>query len=322
MTSFTDLSTSVADFITINHIAVDHVNDSLLLVADDSALFHSDGMYAPMLLAGNQSDQSYATGMGAAVRFDFITSFAQTNDTDILIADSNNFCVRKFERATTSVSAFIGLCQTQGDTVGSSLTARLRSITAMIWDEENDILYISDNNAGTQKLKSWNQETDMVEFVAFISGSATVQSLTMPYYSLPNYIIVILGNQIEMLHLNQSTPTRYFNSSDIAPGTVEDVVSLAPHIYAASTENKIVVFYTITNTSYVVCDGNGNNTDGTMVNCAINTPTKMAFDDDVLYIAANGKIRLLEGELSVCSRLRITKQKRYCGLQHVLLKDL
>ena len=97
---------------------LDRYRPGYLLYTEETALMTSDGT-TTHLIAGNSTQYGYREGVGAEARFTYIYGFAQISEKLVVVADSNNNCLRLIDRSTNKTSVFSGLCESRGYEDGS-----------------------------------------------------------------------------------------------------------------------------------------------------------------------------------------------------------
>ena len=97
---------------------LDRYRPGYLLYTEETALMTSDGT-TTHLIAGNSTKYGYREGVGDEARFTYIYGFAQISEKLVVVADSNNNCLRLIDRSTNKTSVFSGLCESRGYKDGS-----------------------------------------------------------------------------------------------------------------------------------------------------------------------------------------------------------
>ena len=97
---------------------LDRYRPGFIVYNDYSALMTSDGA-TTHLIAGNSTQEGYREGVGAEARFYPITGFAQISEELVVVADSDNHCLRLIDRSTNKTSVFSGQCKSFGYKGGS-----------------------------------------------------------------------------------------------------------------------------------------------------------------------------------------------------------
>ena len=92
---------------------LDRYRPGYLLYTDLTTLMTIDGT-TTHLIAGNSTQWGYREGVGAEARFNYIPGFAQISEKLVVVADSNNNCLRLINRSTNKTSEFSGQCQSEG----------------------------------------------------------------------------------------------------------------------------------------------------------------------------------------------------------------
>ena len=97
---------------------LDRYRPGYLLYTEETALMTSDGT-TTHVIAGNSTQYGYREGVGDEARFTYIYGFAQISEKLVVVADSNNNCLRLIDRSTNKTSVFSGLCESRGYEDGS-----------------------------------------------------------------------------------------------------------------------------------------------------------------------------------------------------------
>ena len=97
----------------VYHMELDRYRPGFIVYTHKYTLMTSDGT-TTYLIAGNSAQGGYREGVGADARFYRITGFAQITEKLVVVADVNNHCMRRIDRATNKTSVFSGKCKSQG----------------------------------------------------------------------------------------------------------------------------------------------------------------------------------------------------------------
>ena len=97
----------------VYHMELDRYRPGFIVYTHKYTLMTSDGT-TTYLIAGNSAQGGYREGVGADARFYRITGFAQITEKLVVVADVNNHCMRRIDRATNNTSVFSGQCKSQG----------------------------------------------------------------------------------------------------------------------------------------------------------------------------------------------------------------
>lgn len=301
--------TSDADFESeIFYVEVDVVDPSKLLVADGCALVISDGTSASTVLAGRPKPGWYAEGNGVGgnpdndVLFNDITAFVQLGTTQVILVDSDNFCVRKYDRTTFAVSLVAGQCgATAMDTDGTGAAVRFGKLAAALRDVSNpDTLYLADHTH--KKIKTLTISSGLVAEFGSLSRPTLVTALAWPSTTLSQTMLVIEVGKIRQADTSSGAePTTFFENPVIDDVGVTDIVYLNHNVYVVTDykEKRVAIFDQLTDEVVTVCTGADSDNDGTADTCTISDPTIMLLVNGNLYIASGKKIRYIGGKYFV-----------------------
>ena len=97
----------------VDHMELDRYRPGFIIFTNEHALMTSDRR-TTHLIAGSSNQRGYREGLGADAWFWDITGFAQISEKLVVVADSNNHCMRLMDRTTNNTSAFSGQCKPHG----------------------------------------------------------------------------------------------------------------------------------------------------------------------------------------------------------------
>ena len=92
---------------------LDRYRPGYLLYTDLTTLMTIDGT-TTHLIAGNSARKGYREGVGAEAWFTYIAGFAQISEKLVVVADTENNCLRLIDRSTNKTSVFSGRCKSRG----------------------------------------------------------------------------------------------------------------------------------------------------------------------------------------------------------------
>ena len=92
---------------------LDRYRPGYLVYTDDRSLRTGDST-TTHLIAGNFTQRGYREGVGAEARFTYIFGFAQISEKLVVVADTENSCLRLIDRSTNKTSVFSGQCKSRG----------------------------------------------------------------------------------------------------------------------------------------------------------------------------------------------------------------
>ena len=129
----------------VRHMELDRYRPGFIVYIDKHALMTSDGT-TTHLIAGNFTQRGYREGVGADARFNFMTGFVQISEKLVVVADSNNHCMRLIDRTTNKTSLFSGQCQSEGYEDGRPGQFRYPRSVVMDQRDKNQLLITDSRN--------------------------------------------------------------------------------------------------------------------------------------------------------------------------------
>ena len=96
------------------HMELDRYRPGYIVYPDKHALMTSNGT-TTHLIAGSSTQEGYREGVGADARFNDIGGFTQISVKLVVVADTDNNCMRLIDRTTNTTSSFSGQCKSDGD---------------------------------------------------------------------------------------------------------------------------------------------------------------------------------------------------------------
>lgn len=161
----------------------------------------------------------YKEGAGSSARFHYVSAMEFISQTQLVVADKENHCIRLISMlATPESERFAGTCQTSDDRDGNRLSeALLNDITDMEFDARNGKLYMNDYKAG--KLKVLLLSSDQVQTCHLWSHEALYMLLMSP-----TQLSFTFRHGISMLNLESSTEHDEVGSTNegLSDGAYED----------------------------------------------------------------------------------------------------
>ena len=130
------------------HIEADLFMSGNMLYADIYALYSTNG--AQTMVVVGQTHRfpplDYTEGKGINATFSRITSFAQINTSQVLVADSQRGCIRLLDRNTNQTQQFVGICKkTSCDTPQANKNishSRFGEISGFVYHHQQQVIYI------------------------------------------------------------------------------------------------------------------------------------------------------------------------------------
>lgn len=103
-------------------------------------------MFLFVWILGNENDSTFDNGIGHAAYFAVVHDVTQYKDgAEIIVADSNNYCIRRVNRENREVSTFAGQCSEPllGEWKGTmpATQARLTRPVASLYMKKTNVFY-------------------------------------------------------------------------------------------------------------------------------------------------------------------------------------
>ena len=132
-----------------SYLERDLANPHYLLSCLDNAIVSIDLVTkTAFAISGLPTEPAYVEGIGSEARYSGPLSLVQVDRSTIIIADTQNFCLRQIDRDTMNTSTFAGECENYGtaqnDATVTRENLRLMSPQALIYDKTNQSLYLAD----------------------------------------------------------------------------------------------------------------------------------------------------------------------------------
>jgi len=107
-----------------------------ILFIDRYALRTTNG-FSVSTIAGSPTTSGYSNSSGTSGLFSYLHGFYQKNMTHVIVADSDNACLRMVDRTNGHISQFAGTCQSAGHRNGRVGYAHLSYPRKMLLDKTN-----------------------------------------------------------------------------------------------------------------------------------------------------------------------------------------
>ena len=133
----------------VRHMELDRYRPGFIVYIDKHTLKTYDGT-TTHLIAGSSTQTGYREGVGADARFNFMTGFVQISEKLVVVADSNNHCMRLIDRTTNKTSLFSGQCQSEGYEDGRPGQFRYPRSVVMDQRDKNQLLITDSGNAAVR----------------------------------------------------------------------------------------------------------------------------------------------------------------------------
>ncbi len=265
----------------------------------------------------------YADGIGSEARFN-VPRGITTDGTNLYVADTGNFTIRKIVIATSEVTTLAGQARISGSTDGTGTTARLYGPRGITTDGTN--LYVADTENHTiRKIVIATSEVSTLAGLAGSSGSTDGIGSTARFYQ-PNgittdginlYIPDTQNHTIRTINIISgfvTTIAGFSGTIGSTDGTVNAALFNQPskittdgtNLYVADTSNNTIRKILITTgevTTYSGMSKTSGTADGIGISARFNSPYDITTDGKNLYVAdtnnhAIRKIMIATGEVT------------------------
>lgn len=306
-------------------LEIDAFSPGSIMFSDKNSLKTTDGT-TTTLLAGDANNIGYVNGNGATSRFYVIGTFVQLEPQKILIVDSSNHCLRTFDRASDTVSDYVGNCTNLGHVDGADGSVRFSFPWATLRDGNN--IYISDYNNTLVRVLDLT-DNSVTTLYATTSDKWLNSLLWENTDQSSRTILYVWENQIEKYSITTSTKETLLSAGtgsndgdlyDTSFNFLFDMKTIYTDVYIASNtySNQLLLLDFTNNASLTICTGTFGSTDGSVGACEIAYPSAIRLLGDTFYIGMGGNgggIRTLPG-IKVCYIILCSKSSV------LLLKEL
>ena len=133
----------------ILHLEADRLNPGYVIFTDYGGLTSTNG-HQIINVAGKIGTLGFEDGPVATALFEgLVWSFVHINNTHLIVADTQNNCLRLVNRADNVVTTYAGKCKHRGNKAGNLSEARLKEPRYLTWGlgAYSDRLYVEDFHA-------------------------------------------------------------------------------------------------------------------------------------------------------------------------------
>lgn len=277
----------------VYHMEAELDRDYRILVAEQNSLQAFVAPTRKMNLVGTRDISGYQEGQGRHARFNTISGFAQINATHIVIVDRFNYCLRWLDRSTGQTSVFAGTCQHPGSSDGSGTRAQFTLPYAVIHDQLNNRLVVTDSATKGIRIISMR---DLTVITPSGSGSPSDQLNRLLIAGLGKSFLSN-GQYVANVNLERADRKSTQLVIDGLGFDVADVVQLTKEVFVfADTTNLALKVVNIKSGQvYSVCGQSAipENADGDVDTCSLRFPFSLLLIKDNLYVGTNGEIRII-----------------------------
>ena len=348
VTSVTSTGTGNSAQDSVRHMERDlYIPGNILYITKHSLWTINLESSTPELIVGSDSgkrpgDPSYQEGQGAEAMFDGLTGFLQWNSTAVIVADSNNDCVRLVDRVTRRTSRLSGTCD-------SNIRGVLNAIQGVFSDSFDEAKFhkpykIVRDPTNINRCYVTQREDDEISVMDFNSSTVEVLNFADRLHN-PKDLVFEPGNG-DKAYLSQSNQlinvdfnlmtidiiTSYSNGSTFIDGPLpqafhdpEELVLLNEKTLIVASDQKLLrVIDLSTNDTSSICKRDGDSVDrpGTLDRCTLNKPMSLLYMPEQSRLLIGTKEGIMQ--LEVMGKLQMIKIARivYCVYVSIVLVDL
>lgn len=237
---------------------------------------------------GNVHSHSFSEGDNNETEFDTITGFSLITDTQLLLIDSNNHCLRHFDRRNGTTIRYAGQCQVPGHEDGDMLSAKFYHPQQMVYSNDKKLAHITDkdNKAIRQIVVGATNETEVETWLQLThppNGIATDRTELFFFVTTATEVLQIDRRTKEIFPLIESKSPGfqdgYFESARFDhPYNIEHLESML--LVTEPKSNRVRVLSLPTGTVSSLCNGKvGPTSASTVENCQIEKPLSIIVHD-------------------------------------------
>lgn len=285
---------------TVLHMEWDLVDMENILLASAHALHFTDRLTVTTLV-GSAYQSGYLEGRSTAARFSYVPSFAQLNATSVVLADAYNHCIRLVHRDNYITQPIAGSFKVNGSKDGTD--ALFDQPFSIIKDFRSPIILLIADKLN-HALRQLNIQTREVKTIIH-SSNALHKPRRLRFDSLHLNLLISNCNFISKYDLNAQYP--YILTGTTTPGFKDGAmaeaefnapftaISMSPQvmIVAENDNDRLRIINTATSMVTSICTGEHVTIDGSVDDCALESPIEILEKDGMLYIGQCDSIRTL-----------------------------
>lgn len=257
-------------------------------------------------LAGN-STRGFLDGPALSSKFNSIHDFVQLSQSEVILVDANNYCLRKLNRNEGQVTTYAGKCGFLGGDDGSPLLATFMIPISIVRPEADaDYLIVADNYRSTI-IRKVNITTRYVS--TLYDTQAMIFSLNVDPNHENAFIAVGMhsmirlhdNNQQDLITGNSRGSHPYGPLANASYAMLKSVIHFAESTYfvADVDNNQLSVVNEEMNMAHALCTGAHNYTFSSTYDCAVLEPSALLLNRGILYVGSKRKLLMFPGRLLV-----------------------
>ena len=276
---------------------LDRYRPGFIIYSDAHALVTSYRTTAH-LIAGNSAQKGYREGVGAEAWFTYIAGFAQISEKLVVVADTENNCLRLIDRSTNNTSVFSGQCKSRGYEGG--LPGQFSYPHFVVIDKrDKNQLFITDffnsavrNVTVNSRVAGTFVQSDSLKYITGITQEEESGDLYVTaYHAL--YRITYTQRTVSLI---SGSPGYY--SSGYTDSTLRDSLFNVPHGLIFITPKTLLVADDDNNKLRLV-DMNSDKVTTLNVTNSLSSPRSLLLTNNSLYVGQDKKITQYKCEYNI-----------------------
>ena len=260
-------------------------------------------------MVGSEED-GYANGADTSARFRNITGFLQLNRTHCILVDSDNHCLRFWERGK-QVYNFVGRCENpdHSDGIGTG-AAFIKPFSLSRNKKESNIIFVTvrgtPNTIRTVDLNTKQVGTISLTnsvllpsqgFYTVLADSASEHDVMLTAdtfvskIQLPDTVKNVFGNSTAGF-LDGSITRVLFND-------IRSIVAIRKDVYIVADANnyRLRIIDLVSQKVTSICSGINKYNPGNISECSLDKPTALFYHGTMLYIGTEDKLLQMKGKI-------------------------
>lgn len=283
-----------ATFPTDNSVYVlleDILNPGYLLAAMDNSIVSLSPAGEMLVLAGSTCmlESGFLNDNGTEARFSGIRGLVQLPyDGSVLVSDSNNHCIRRFDRNSSEVTTYSGSCTNAGQADGSLEKARFRFPTDLEFRDSNTLMVVEPLQ---NKLRYIYIKFGFVSSATFDHQLSHLLKGSDYFYITVNYGVVEVVDDAPVWIAGSTTQGSndgsLMNASFKEP---QDTIMLESGLLmvADRSSHKLRLLNLSSDIVTSLCSGHQGHLDGNLTVCQLDSPYSLLVMNETLYIGETG----------------------------------
>ena len=299
----------------VYHMESDRYRPGHIIYTDLYVLMTSDGT-TTHLIAGNSTQHGYKEGVGADARFDYISGFTQISERLVVVADTNNHCMRLIDRTTNNTSGFSGQCMSRGYQDGHPGLFATPWSVVMDQRDKNQLLITDSSNNAVRTVDVMSRaagtflKSDSLRYIRGITQEEKSCDLIVTAYHAV-YRITYIQRTVTLISGGTGSNSRGYRDSSLL-----DSLFYWPYELIFITPKTLLIADTWNNKLRLV-DINSDQVTTLNVTNSLNLPASLLLTNHSLYVGQDEKITQYKCEYNITILYSFIKIIKFHTRQHV-----